>query len=193
MSDSNHTEQPSAPEQIAPASINWDKITALMAIFIGVCALGLSWYTALLQRAQVKAQTWPYLQLWQSDAQQSYSISNRGVGPAQIRDVTLSIDGKEMPNFDAAFQALAGRPLSCSKQSYFSRRVLAANEDVTIISFCNDTDYQVFAKAGTRLLRKICYCSLLNDCSQINEAAEDESAYHVSVPQCPTATPGIFR
>lgn len=193
MSDSAVPEQPTAAAPPSPTQINWDKVTALMAIFIGVCALGLSWYTALLQRAQVKAQTWPYLQLWQSDAQRSFSLSNRGVGPAQIRDVTLRVDGKEMPNFNAAFQALSGRPLDCAQQSYFSRRVLAANEDVTTISFCNDADYQVFAQAGTRLTRKVCYCSLLNDCSQIDEAAENELSYHISVPQCPTDKAGIFR
>ncbi len=172
---------------------NWDKLTAMMAVLIGALALGVSWYTASLQNAQVKAQTWPYLQLWNSTTARTYSISNRGVGPAQIRDVKLLVDGTEVASFNEAFEKLAGRKLECANQSYFSRRVLAANEDVAMVEFCHDADFAVFATAGTRLLRQVCYCSLLDQCTLIDETTTDESAYQASVVACPVGKPGLFR
>ena len=78
------------PNELQPKPrIEWDRITAIMAVLIGACALAVSLYTAYLQNAQVRAQTWPYLQMWQSNVDRSYSISNRGVGPARIADVKL--------------------------------------------------------------------------------------------------------
>jgi hypothetical protein len=175
------------------APFNWDKLTAIMAVMIGALALGVSWYTASLQNAQVKAQTWPYLQLWNSTAALSLSISNRGVGPAQIRDVRLTVDGRDVSSFGEAFEALSGRKLECAQQSYFSRRVLAANEDVTMIQFCNQADFDVFATAGPRLVRMVCYCSLLDQCTLIDESAEDAALYQRSVDACPVGVAGSFR
>lgn len=184
---------PDPPPSKAATPFNWDKLTAIMAVMIGALALGVSWYTASLQNKQVKAQTWPYLQIWNSTSARTYSISNRGVGPAQIRDVKLTVDGGEVASFGEAFEKLLGRKLTCSQQSYFSRRVLAANEDVTVIQFCTPEDFAVFANAGNRLLRQVCYCSLLDECTLIDEGAADESRYQRSVDACPVGKPGLFR
>lgn len=171
----------------------WDRLTALMATVVAVCALAVSFYTARLQNAQVKATTWPYLQLWKDDSARTFSISNRGVGPAQIRDAKMRVDGIEVDSFNVAFERLAGRPLDCAKTSYFARRVLAANEDVTMISLCNEDDYAVFARAGARLTREVCFCSLLDDCWRIDEANPNENAYLTAVDACPVGTAGVFR
>lgn len=181
------------PQAAPKAPFNWDKLTAMMAVLIGACALAVSLYTALLQRAQVEAQTWPFLQLWQSNGDYSYSISNRGVGPARIVDAKLWVDDKEVANFDDAFTKLSGRKATDLKLSFFSRRVLAANEDVQMIVFKDQADYDVFKGNGKRLAFEVCYCSVLNACYLLNERAHSEQEYISQVAACPVGEPGKFR
>lgn len=186
-----HEQQSQAAPPKPP--FNWDKLTALMAVLIGACALGVSLYTAFLQRSQVEAQTWPFLQLWHSNGDFSYSLSNRGVGPARIVDAKVWVDDTQVGNFDEAFKKLSGRAPVDLKLSFFSRRVLAANEDVQMIQFKDQADYDVFQANGKRLAFQICYCSVLNDCYLLDERARSEAEYIMPVAACPVGAPGAFR
>lgn len=178
----------------AKSRFEWDRITALMAVLIGACALAVSLYTAYLQNAQVRAQTWPFIQLWQSNVDRSFSISNRGVGPARIADVKLRIDGIEVSGFDQAIKKLQAKPEPVSSlQSYFARRVLTPNEDVTMIQFETDENFNIFMKNRDRIRFEICYCSVLNECYLLNENAKTEQEYITSTPRCPSGKPGQFR
>jgi hypothetical protein len=176
-----------------PRRFNWDMLAALMAVFVGACALGVSVYTAQLQRKQIEAQAWPYLQLWRSNMQWQYSLSNRGVGPAQIRDMKLWVDGVEVASWEEAFTRVAGRPLECYKQSFVSRRVLAANEDVAMFELCNQADFDAFDAAARRVQREFCYCSVLDDCWLLSERAASEAEFLRRVDACPVGAAGSFR
>jgi hypothetical protein len=146
-----------APPPRPARQVNWDMLAALAAVFVGLCALGVSVYTARLQRQQIQAQAWPFLQLWRSDSARQFSLSNRGVGPAQIRDMRVFVDGAEVASWNEAFERITGRGLECSRQSFVSRRVLAAGEDVSMLEFCNDEDFLVFEAGGARVQREFCY------------------------------------
>jgi hypothetical protein len=188
-------DQPSdTPQPPRAARFEWDRITAIMAVLIGACALAVSAYTARLQHAQVSAQTWPFLQLWYSNVDNSFSLSNRGVGPARIADVKLRVDGKEVANFEAMGEALfPGKPAPSSVQSFFARRVLAANEDVTMISYLSPEDFNAVIAERERVSFEICYCSVLDDCYRLNEDAPSEKDFITPVDACPVGEPGLFR
>jgi hypothetical protein len=172
---------------------NWDMLAALVAVFVGVCALGVSVYTARLQRQQIEAQTWPHLQLWRANAERRFNLSNRGIGPAQVRDMRVFVDGAEVESWGEAFAKVTGRSLECSRLSYVRRRVLAANEDAAMLEFCNDADFAAFDAAAARVQREFCYCSVLGDCWQLSERAATEDDYLRSVDRCPDGEPGRFR
>jgi hypothetical protein len=186
----------SAPLNESPLKprFEWDRITAIMAVLIGACALAVSFYTAHLQNKQVRAQTWPYLQMWQSNVDRSFSISNRGVGPARIADVKLRVDGKEVSSFDQAIKLLQPKkePVS-TMQSYFARRVLTPNEDVKMIQFESDAHYDIFMKNRNRMRYEVCYCSVLDECYLLNENAPSEQDYITEVKQCPVGKSGKFN
>ena len=59
-------------------------VAAVIAALIGLLALGVSGYTAMLQREQVRAEVWPYLQPGITIEQGSMAtgLENKGVGPA---------------------------------------------------------------------------------------------------------------
>ncbi|MBK8284786.1 MAG: hypothetical protein IPK97_07775 [Ahniella sp.] len=177
-----------------PNRIEWDRVTAVIAVLVGVLALAVSAYTAYLQHAQVRAQTWPLLQLWQSNSLRSFSLSNRGVGPARVLDAKVYLDDLEVEGFQQIFKALSGEDRTPnSTQSYFVRRVLAANEDVAMIQFEEQADYDLFAANRQRIAFDICYCSVIDQCYRLNERAETEREYLAEVSSCSTDTPGKFR
>lgn len=191
--ESSRDPESSEPQAPARRGFNWEMLTALMAVMVGACALGVSVYTALLQRKQIEAQAWPYLQMWRSNTEYRYAISNRGVGPAQVRDMKVFVDDQEVASWSDAFEKIAGRPLECGRESFISRRVLAANEDVFMLEFCNAVDYQAFDAGGARLQREFCYCSILDECWLLSERAPSEAEFVRKVPACPVDVAGAFR
>src|SRR5205807_9429834 len=63
---------------------------AVIATFVGLCALCVSGYTAYIQRQQVRAAVWPILQFDSSNAPDiHFTLANKGVGPAIIRNVIV--------------------------------------------------------------------------------------------------------
>src|SRR6266478_9506739 len=68
---------------------------AVIATFVGLCALCVSGYTAYIQRQQVRAAVWPILQFGSSNAPDiHFTLANKGVGPAIIRNVIVKVDGQ---------------------------------------------------------------------------------------------------
>src|SRR6185312_15580863 len=77
----------------SPQRREWDGVAAVIAAFVGLLALCVSGYTAYLQRQQVRAQVWPYLETGISSSKRGVSLSNKGVGPAIIRSAQVLVDG----------------------------------------------------------------------------------------------------
>jgi hypothetical protein len=80
-------------------------LAALVSGFVGAVALATSTYTVYLQRQQVRAQVWPYLVMgadWGHDGL-VLDVVNRGVGPAAVKRVRVTVDGKPMEDWVLSF------------------------------------------------------------------------------------------
>src|SRR5437762_14392329 len=78
---------------------------AVIATFVGLCALCVSGYTAYVQRQQVRAAVWPILEFGSSNAPDiHFSLANKGVGPAIIRHVIVKVDGRPVRNWKEALE-----------------------------------------------------------------------------------------
>jgi hypothetical protein len=71
---------------------NWDAYAAVIASLVGLLALGISGYTAYVQRQHLRAQVWPHLRLSYSGVNVSLSARNEGSGPARIVAVRVTMD-----------------------------------------------------------------------------------------------------
>jgi hypothetical protein len=72
----------------------------VIATVVGLLALCVSGYTAYMQRQQVRAQVWPILEFNSSNAPDiHFSLSNKGVGPALIRNVIVRVDEQPTKNW----------------------------------------------------------------------------------------------
>src|SRR5213594_4657394 len=82
---------------------------AVIATFVGFLALCVSGYTAYMQRQQVRAAVWPILEFDSSNAPDiHFTLANKGVGPAIIRNVIVRVDGQPVRNWKEALERIVG-------------------------------------------------------------------------------------
>ncbi|HWU75848.1 MAG TPA: hypothetical protein VN043_05045 [Rhodanobacter sp.] len=172
---------------------HWDGVAAIMAALIGLLALGVSGYTAYIQRQQVRAQVWPYLIAGNNDLEQSLIVYNKGVGPAIVRSAQIRVDGKPQKDWNHVLAAL-GLPPHHYIQSTLNPDVLSPGEQVQTIRFPENDRWRGFrAAAINRMTMDICYCSTLEECwvySDRHPVGDKGSTPLVRpVDQCPSLPP----
>jgi predicted hotdog family 3-hydroxylacyl-ACP dehydratase len=106
---------------------DWDRLTAIAAILIGLVAVAVAAYTAFIQRQQVSAQVWPYLLVGSYDTDHAVKALNKGVGPALVRNVKLTVDGKPQRSWKQVLATL-GLPDHGYEISTLSGNVLSPGE-----------------------------------------------------------------
>src|SRR5205823_4859141 len=104
---------------------------AVIATLVGVCALCVSAYTAYVQRQQVRAAVWPILEFDSSNAPDiHFTLANKGVGPAIIRQIIVKVDGQPVRNWMEVVDKILG-PGYLASESDMNGYVFAAGESRT--------------------------------------------------------------
>ena len=156
----------------------------LIASLIGLLALAVSAYTAFIQRQQVRAQVWPILEFDNNNAPQiNFTVANKGSGPALVRHVVISIDGKRIPDWNTLVKTLLGPGTYSFSSSTLGGVALSAGEKLEIFTLNMDSKDPRWAKMDKERLRvdmDVCYCSTLGDCwtlrsPSLGEATTDET------------------
>jgi hypothetical protein len=149
---------------------------AIIATFIALLAVCVSGYTAYMQRQQVRAAVWPILQFDSSNAPDiHFTLANKGVGPALIRNVMVKVDNQPVKNWDEAMKKLLGPGEHLFSESDMNGYVLAPNESITVVTLHDaNNNPLVFDKSNPlwmtmnrerfRVTAEICYCSTLGEC-----------------------------
>ena len=165
---------------------NWDGAAAVIAALVGLLALCVSGYTAYLQRQQVRAQVWPYLEPGMSSSKRKVVLFNKGVGPAIIRSAKILVDGKPQRNWKAAFAALDLHFGHHIPYSTINGVVIPANDHIDQLGFPTAEDFDLFAHQIKRVDLKLCYCSTLDECWTYEDtSATLPGQAHQPVAQCP--------
>lgn len=151
----------------AERRIRWDALAAVIAALVGLLALIVAGYTAYIQRQQVSAQVWPYLQMGKSNADGHYQLEaiNKGVGPAIVQSVQVLADGKPIPNWKALEQLFGFRASGGIVTSTLNKVVIAPGEQLNWIAFQNAADVDAFLADWVRfgVEARICYSSTLGE------------------------------
>jgi len=149
---------------------------AVIATLVGFLALCVSAYTAYMQRQQVRAAVWPILEFDSSNAPDiHFTLSNKGVGPAIIKNVTVRVDDQPMKNWTQAFEKLFGPGEHHAAESDMSNRVLSAGESMVVLQphgpdgnpIAYNRENPLFDKMNKdrfRVTVEICYQSTLGEC-----------------------------
>ncbi len=159
--------------QQTPGASRYD---ALIATFVGICALCISAYTAHVQRQQVRATVWPILEYSTSNEPMiRLSLANKGMGPAIIRRVQVKVDGQPQPDWQEALQKLLGSGRHRFSFSTLTGRVLSPGESIDIL-VPQDSEGKPLTtnssaplaiqmdQARERVAVEVCFSSTLDEC-----------------------------
>jgi hypothetical protein len=176
---------------------------AIIATFVGVCALCVSAYTAHVQRQQVRAAVWPILEFDSNNSPIDFTLANKGVGPAIIKHVIVKVDGQPTRNWREVLTKFLGPVEPHYSESDMNSRVLSADESLTIftphdaennpINF--DKSNPLFVKLNKERFRvtvEICYCSTLGECWTLRAGGSAPSTT-TETRRCPTGSAISFE
>jgi len=148
-----------------PQRWTFDFWTKVVPILISACALGLTFYTAWLQRDMQRRSTRAYISIsdFHNQRGSGFIMGNGGVGAAYLHWFQILVDNRPQPDWRAMTTALGGNinvPFEFARPSYVwqpgsSARVYWASPGEL------DTLLQT---AVVRVDFKFCYCSILDYC-----------------------------
>ncbi|HEX3895538.1 MAG TPA: hypothetical protein VHW73_04950 [Rudaea sp.] len=179
--------------QRSPSRRDWDGAAAVIAAFVGLLALCVSGYTAWLQRQQVRAQVWPYIETSVSGSKYKIMLANKGVGPAMIRSVRMYVDGKPQHNWHDTLTALGLKFDHSVPYSTISGIVLSAGDHVDQLVLRDADEFNAFAKVANRATMEICYCSTMNECWIRDDRQSGPDTAVRETPMCPARDGTEFR
>jgi hypothetical protein len=165
-----------------------------------------SGYTAYIQRQQVRAVVWPILEFYSSNAPDiHFTLANKGVGPAIIRNVIVRVDGQPTKNWGEVFEKLlGGRPEDHhGSESDMSNRVLSAGQEMDVMTpFGPDGNpikfdrpnplFQKLDKDRFRVTVEICYSSTLGECWTLRAGGSGVSS-NTECRRCPASSATSFQ
>ena len=200
---------PSAGDTIAP--VPEEKMTrgasrydAVIATLVGFLALCVSGYTAYVQRQQVRAAVWPILEFDSSNSPIQFTLANKGVGPAIIRNVIVKVDDLPVRNWREALGKLLGQKEFRGKENDMSGHVFSAGESRTVFT-PHDADGKplTFDKSNPlwvkmnkdreRVTVEISYSSTLGECWTLRSGGPTSASTTTEISHCPTPSAISFE
>jgi len=190
------------PEHGATRSAS--RYDAVIATFVGFLALCVSGYTAYVQREQVRAAVWPILEFDSSNAPDiHFTLANKGVGPAIIRDVIVRVDGQPVRNWREALEKILGPGDHPGSESDMRGYVFAAGESRTVFTPHDPEDNPLnFDKSNPlwvkmnkerfRVTVEICYSSTLGECWTLHAGGLTPNTT-TETRRCPTPSATSFQ
>jgi hypothetical protein len=181
---------------------DWDAYGVVIASMVGLLAILVSGYTAYLQRKQVQAQVWPRVELARNGLKGSIMASSNGIGPARVRAVRITVDGKAVRHWTEFAQRISYE--GGMAQSQISGRVMPPGTEIDIVvgdggaqnQLVRDiADFMWDDKPKHRVGILVCYCSVLDQCwlagtGQLGGLQIDEDE---EIDDCPIKDEEKFR
>lgn len=146
-----------------------EKMVAYAAMFVSLCTLLVYFYQARIMQSQQHASVWPYVEWIRSFNEEEgfyLSVSNKGVGPAIVKQELILLDGEELDGAETLLEKVLGDTVFSYSYSTINRRVMAPGEQIKRF-WIHDA---WAAEAFDSLIRQhdfryeICYCSIYGDC-----------------------------
>jgi len=182
-------------DAFAPRKMGASMATAVAAGLVGLCALGVSVYEAYLMRQQQMASVMPILEAWSSYSSEGFSVNlaNKGLGPAILRSVRVSVDGTPKHSWTDVYEEVLGMRPTMLGTSAVSGNVAAPGERVSMIRFARDDSAAAIWRGSERVALELCYCSVFDECWKHRlENVRSGVPRTVEVPRCETDTASNF-
>ena len=187
-------------EKATRAGIQYETV---IATFIALLAVSVAGYTAYMQRQQVRAAVWPILEFDSANGPIRFTLANKGVGPAIIRNVIVKVDDQPVRNWNEVLEKLLGPGKHSGEEADMSGHVFAADESVNVFTphgpdgnpLAFDKSNPLWVKLNTdrnRVTVEICYSSTLGECWTLRAGGSTPSIT-TSTRRCPTSSAVSFQ
>lgn len=171
-----------------------DRIVSGSAMFVALSSLAIALYEVRMMREHDRISVWPYVSAFNSDSGGIYTFNTRnaGIGPALVRSFEVLIDDKPRKSWGEVLGALAvdlrGTPSTYT--SFGPGTVLLPGATSALLSIGPGEAGRAFHRAVQDRMRvRICYCSLYEQCWQLDEkkAPEPQPVRRCEDPATPFA------
>src|SRR5690242_1943827 len=182
------------------AATRYETVIATLIALLAVCVAG---YTAYMQRQQVRAAVWPILEFDTSNGPIRFTLSNKGVGPAIIKDVVLRVDDQPVKTWYQAMDKILGPGKNTGEESDMTGHVFSAGESLDVftphgedgnpVKFDRSNPLWTQLNSGrNRITVEICYCSTLGECWTLRGGGSKPSST-IATSRCPAPSEVSFR
>jgi hypothetical protein len=164
---------------------------AIAALIVSVSAMVVGIYEAALQRAHDRAEVWPHVELdtFTNPQGATVTLDNGGLGPAIIKSVVVTVDGKRHRDWPDVLQALLGAVPAAYSYRTVVDHALRAGEQVTILALEKKDLPPQFWPTVERVSVTVCYASVFGDGWVLSTHLGGTDVWH-SVSACPAQPPG---
>jgi hypothetical protein len=152
-----------------------DFVIAGCAVIISFASLWVALRADRTQEQLLKASVWPYVEFDSSNAtangapQLVFEVRNEGVGPALVRSIAVSYNGRYYPTLEALMAACC--KLAHARNIHSSTMqdaVIVAHDFVPFIDMPPNrfdlAEYNRIRPQRSKIQIQMCYCSVLGDC-----------------------------
>lgn len=180
-----------------------NRFETIVVTFVGVCALCVSTYTAYVQRQQVRAAVWPIVEFSSGNEPAiHFSVANKGVGPAIIRNVIVKVDNQPVKNWHELLERLAGAGNYRFSENDVGGHVFAPNELMDVLTVMDDNGKPLgdssnplwlkLNKERARVSVEICYSSTLGESWTLHASALS-AGRTIPTSHCPETSAASFE
>lgn len=162
---------------------------AVAALVVSISAVAVGLYEAALQRRHDRAEVWPHVEIttFTSLNGATLSVENTGIGPALIKSVVVTVDGKRTRDWNEVLTALLGHtPPQPFSNSTIAESALRPGNKVTLVGLPNGDMPPGFWSAIGRVGLAICYGSVFDEFWQLSDSAIGHRTRWTRVDHCPT-------
>jgi hypothetical protein len=193
---------PVEPEARLARGLRIDLLIGVCALFVSSLATAASLWQSHLISQQLASQVWPFVSIATSynpaPGKFNLTISNEGLGPAQIRSIVVRVDGSVVRTFDGVLGRLAPH----GKLSYAGNlaniaagEVIRVGGSVAIADITSRNVARLVARGYRRISIHVCYCAIIpGNCWMIERGGAAQGTDDpVSVGTCPDETRDMFE
>jgi hypothetical protein len=160
---------------------------AVAALVVSVSAVVVGLYEASLQRRHDRAEVWPHVEVstYTMPTGAAVYVENTGIGPAIIKTIVVTLDGKQAHDWDEVLRGLLGRAPAPFANSSIAARAIRPGDKVTMLGIPAQDQPPEFWKSIGRVGLTICYGSVFDEYWQLRDARLGGRTVWESVPDCP--------
>ncbi|HYW52901.1 MAG TPA: hypothetical protein VE826_02970 [Dongiaceae bacterium] len=177
-----------------------DLVIAICALFVSSLATAASWWQSRVVATQLSSQVWPYLSVQTSydGSSVALTISNEGLGPARVRSVVLSLDGKPRQTLTDVLDVIAPakrRNLRGQFTDIAPGSVIRVGGTVSLFRIGDRTATAALVRNYKRMDLAVCYCPIIpGDCWMVRRGGSDtDAADPQTVADCPDQRRFMYR